>query len=407
MIKSILVILILVILNILIILPPILHDYIYPTGGDDSAHHLNVINHITINDPIPSTYNYFGQIIIGYPLVLLESYLHIPLTVSFLWFNYVVLIGVVLTSYFVVSLLVNKVAGLLAAIFSILYSTTIALFQGGAVFNIVNMGIILLWGIYFIVTAIQKRSLVRIFIGLLLLGLFSIFHATGIYLALLPLIIFIFLFFKRRLVASWLLFTFIIGVFVSGLLLVALVFQRFSPDSGRQIVDGTNLMWVLVAIGIGILWNKKIKDTKITSLAIIMVFIVGAYIMLPSWMPYTSAVKPIDREVINYVNTLPEKQYYTSGYVAPYIYQIYLNKEYQPYINEDAIVYIWRSTPMTEGVNPNSRYYYWQGGVSTYNKTPPELTKNVKWFRDGDISMYVAEIDNHSLSMIKRVNDGE
>lgn len=74
--------LILAILCLILVLPPVIHGYIYPNGGDDSGLHLNVIQQISVSHPIPKLIDYSGEWMVGYPMMLLNNYLHIPLTTS-------------------------------------------------------------------------------------------------------------------------------------------------------------------------------------------------------------------------------------------------------------------------------------------------------------------------------------
>lgn len=384
--------LMLALLSVVIILPPIIHGYVYPTGGDDTAHHLVVMAQITPTHPIPSDCLYAGQWIVGYPLVLLRDYLHIPLTASFLWFNYLALIGVVITSYFVFSKLFNRLAGILVAMVSFLLSANMNMFLAGAVFNLINMGIILLWLLYFGITAVMRKSWRRGIVCLPLLALFAVFHATGQYLWALPIIVLIGWGLRKRIKTERVWALLVLGLLVVALVIVAYPLHMISPDAGRQAVDATVLVWLIVASGVG--WWITKKQGHLTAMVVIVVGLIGAFFAFPTWFSYTSAIKPIDKEVIAYVNTLPESEFYGNEYLAPYIYLPYLNKPYSP----DGGIYIWRSEPMTAGVTEGSKYNFWYAKGNSSKVTPPLHIKTIQYFDKGGISVYVAEASQSELA---------
>jgi len=88
---------------------------------------------------------------------------------------------------------------------------------------------------------------------------------------------------------------------------------------------------------------------------------------------------PVDKQVIEYVNTLPGKYFSTSPEVAPWVYAIYLNKEYR----KGVLPYISRSEIMTYKANPAVSYYWWYGDPPTTS-----LDKAVK-FESGGIIVKV------------------
>ncbi len=376
------IILTLAVLCLVIIAPPIFYGYIYPTGGDDTAHHLATIAKITLSHPIPESYQAVvilsncGEWLIGYPLVLMREFFHIPLTASFLWFNYLVLIGIALTSYFVFSKLCNQVTGLLASLVSFLFSTNVALFQAGAVYNITTMGIILPWALYF---GIKRKC---VLCGVLLC-LFAVFHPTGRYLATLPIIGLVGWLLRKRLKSPTVAVLFVLGMLVMALLTVAYVFPSLSPDAGRQWVDAFAIMWLMLAVGLG--WWLARLDVNMAVIGVVTLVLIGGYFRLPSWFSYTSAIKPFDKEIIAYVNTLPEKEFYGNQFVAPYVYEPYLKQTYE--VGEG--VYIWRSEPMTAGVTEGTHFYYWDGQPTT---PPPIEVKSLKYFDVKGITGYVAEV---------------
>ncbi len=390
---------VLAILCVIIVLPPIIHGYIYPTGGDDSAHHLNIIRQITLTHPIPAHHLYDGEWMVGYPLIVIQSFLHVPLTASFLWFNYLALIGVVLTSYFVFARLCGRTTGLLAAAVALFLSETIFLFQAGAVFNLINMGIIFPWMVYWGITAWETKSWRRFGIALALLILFTFFHVSGRYIAGLVGVAGILVLVKPYLKTRRAMLLAVLSMLTAILFTVAYALPSISPDAGRQWVDAMSLLWLIGAIGLGWLVEKR-QQYSIAALTV--VGLIGAYFMLPQWLPDRSAIQPIDKQIIAYMNTLPAKTFYGNENVAFWVYQPYVKEEYnynlstgQPVYYDGSEVYIYRSQPMTSGVDTSSPFYFWRKQpILSKNVQPPIATKSIRYFNEGGIVAYVAEASN-------------
>ncbi len=380
-----------VVLSLIIILPPLMYGYVYPTGGDDTAHHLAAITAMSptnlnlVGYSYSTILSYAGRWLVGYPLVISRDFLHVPITTSFLWFNYLALIGIVLTSYLVFSRLCNQIAGMLTALVSLLFSTNIQLFQAGAVFNIINTGIILPWIMYFGVKAWLRKQLNYGIACGLLMALFAIFHPTGRYLATLPAILLVVWWQHKRLKSNVAVVLVILGIMVASLLTVAYIFPFISPDPGRQWVDAFALIWLIVAVATG--WFLQHFNSSTVVASLVAIGLIGGYFMFPSWFSYTSAVKPIDKEIMAYVNTLPESGFYGNEYVPPYLYELYLTKTYEP----DGGIYIWRSQPMTAGVTQGSHFYYWDEQGKSNDTKPPSAMKSIRYFERDGIKAYVAE----------------
>jgi hypothetical protein len=380
---------ILAILCVIIILPPIIYDYIYPTGGDDTAHHLIVMNTITLDKPIPEKHLYDGQWIIGYPLILLREWFNIPLATSFLWFNYLALMGVVIVSYLVFSGLFNQWSGLFVSVTSFLLSSNILLFQAGAIFSLINMGILFPTILYLGITGYIKRSWGRIIACVCLLVLFGFFHASGKYLLALPIILLVWVVLRSKLDSEGKIALAILAMFIIVLFTVAYIFPSVSSDAGSQWVDGYNLVWILVACLVG-LWGNKQK-IEFRAIALICIVLVGSFSTLPFWFNNNSAIKPLDKEIIAYVNSLDGSEFYCNEYVAPYIYELYLNKTYKP----DSGIYIYRSIPMTAGVSHDTHFNYWENEGLGFDTSEPENLSEVKEFNTEGIAAYVAENTPH------------
>ncbi len=138
---------VLVVLSVLIVMPPIIHHYIYPSWGGDSAEHLIYFHNMGVGFPIIRIWDvvenpplYYGQYVVG----KLMNALPFDMNFSFLWFNYIVFIMVVwaigLTAYYAV----NPLAGILASILaSFGCIKTIGLFVGGNIFDLMGIGLLL------------------------------------------------------------------------------------------------------------------------------------------------------------------------------------------------------------------------------------------------------------------------
>lgn len=185
--RRILVWLCLVVFCLIIILPPIIHGYVYPNIGDDTAAHMNILDKIgffSSQDVSPVEQIRYGAIyIVGYPLDIINHFTGIDKDVLFLWFNYLALIGVGLSLFFVFKNLINFQAGLLALIIPIFTSYgMLLLFYSGVIFEIINIGIILPFACYFAIKWQYDKSKRYAIGAICLFALFTVFHSTGIYL---------------------------------------------------------------------------------------------------------------------------------------------------------------------------------------------------------------------------------
>ena len=168
---------------IVVFLPPIIHGYVYPNLGDDTGGTLALFDDMRDEEEGFPTIQYLGYLLVGYPLVVLSSMSGIDIDVLYLWFNYVALAGVGITLYFVVSKLLGRVAGWLALLL-VLFGSQSILFQFyyGQTFNMINIGIIMPFLIYFIAKYLVEGKKYQFILGVLFLALYSSFHTSGVYL---------------------------------------------------------------------------------------------------------------------------------------------------------------------------------------------------------------------------------
>lgn len=375
--------LILVALSVVILLPPLIHGYIYPTGGDDTALHLRLM----ASGGLPDVWGFFThQIMSHYGGTWLTGvvlkWFPVPLTQSFMWFNYAVLIGLVWSNYCVFLRLFNRQTGVIVALASFLIvRTNVDLFLAGQIFNIVNMGIILPWLLYFLAKLIAQPSVRYAVIALFFIALFDFWHASGVYLlAIIPIALVVY-WQRARLKTAGNYFLAMLGALSVVLLIMSLPIWHFSADAGRQGIDGMGLLILGLAALVG--WKLAVgKSFAFVSLGIV---VIGAIYELPIWFRYTSAIQPVDKQAIAYIKTLHESTFYGNEYLAYWVYEPYVGKTYLP----DSAIYVWRSKPETAMTSPDYIGYWNPQGKDT---AAPERVKSMKTFADKDVAIYVAEV---------------
>ena len=383
--------------SLIIILPTLIHSYIYPTNGTDTAMHLSILKSGNYWNQL-----YYAYAIVGYPLKIFGNW-----NVAFFWFNIVALVLVGYSVYFVLSRLVNWKAGLLGIGLLLLIGGIWSEYQFGEIFNVINIGIILIWLLYFAVQWYRQRRLYQFVTTILLAILFGIFHSSGVYLlplscALLTVYLGYHLCKKYKVECSVLgllltivgvsaLTTFIIAVrtlhisssegwlsripllpwtvmltVVSPITIVVLAFlllSRFrinvllvilytlavillvlalgvSPYPDRTYYDLVTVVGLIVACLLGMALERK-KDT----LNYMMVGLIGFGILigLPNWVAYHSSIELPDKQAIEYLNTLNVSTFSCNSNVNQDIYGNYIKEKY---VVNDGDVIIERSREM-------------------------------------------------------------
>ena len=128
-----------------------------------------------------TNYLYGGQVFLKYLLYPFRR--SSSLGTIYLWFNFTALFGSVLSIYYVVKKLVNKLAAYLSVAMMFVVATGIlGLFKYGVIFNIINMYIIFPFAVLFIVYWLTGKGNLYGILGFIALAVFSVFHATGMYL---------------------------------------------------------------------------------------------------------------------------------------------------------------------------------------------------------------------------------
>jgi hypothetical protein len=181
------IILSLVVFGAIIFLPPIIKGYVYPSIGDDTAAHMNILEWVgwfapENTEPV-ELIRYSAYYIVGYPMDVVSHVFNLDKDTLFLWFNYLALFGVGVTLFFIFKNLMGLRAGLLALFVPVFTSYSILLlFYSGVIFEIINVSIILPWACYMgIKFLLHKKK--RYLVGATgFFSLFAVFHSTGIYL---------------------------------------------------------------------------------------------------------------------------------------------------------------------------------------------------------------------------------
>jgi hypothetical protein len=390
----------LLVYTLIIFLPPILHGYIYPNNSDDSAYHLWFID--ALRNGTAGNGAYWGNYVIGYPLIWLNSLFGFSIDVMFLWLNYILLWSVGISIYLLVSKITNCKMGLMA-IPVVMFCTpsTLGLFDAGTIFDLATVGVILplmllciILGlnkkIWFIPTAILFIALITIhsigiipYIGDNLVepspSLFQfivvLFGRISTILILLPIS---YLVFKWKSVG--LNKTQKIALLLMVIVIMALVIASFSNITAFPLRFSIDLAIVLAIASSCLLaiTVKTVKENMVLAL-VLTIIVIGSSGVFSTYLNYNSAVKKIDMQVISYVNSLDGKYYSCSPEVAPWIYGRFINKEYK----DGELPYIERNIPMTSKTSPNTRYY-WGDNVTRMSNSFTVYT-----FKEGDIVINV------------------
>jgi hypothetical protein len=179
--QTILTIIGLILFCIIIILPPIIHGYVYPNMGDDTSAHVAKIEALGTSEMELSLYG--AYYIIGYPLKYITELLSTNIDIVFMWFSFITFMLVGLVIFWVISKLVNKLAGW-ATLFIVMFCSQglMYYFYYGQIFNIINIGIILPLLLLLSIKYITKGKNIYLIVAILLSLVFTIFHTSGIYL---------------------------------------------------------------------------------------------------------------------------------------------------------------------------------------------------------------------------------
>jgi hypothetical protein len=346
---------VLLILTVLLILPPIIHGYIYPDSGDDSGVHLNYFRNMDLHPPLTLSYLikmqgnsplYWGEWIVGKLINLLPF--NKPIT--YVYFEYFCIILATWVIGITVTKTVNQFAGIVASILGSFGSIAlIDMLWCGIIFDLIGIAIILpLLVFYWYKT---KKNPYWLFVLIPLSCLFIVFHKNG--LAFIPLMLIIVAHelvvrkYKSKL-PDILKNSYIVPI--AGLIIAYFIGYKLniiSHNSERLLGDALVLLPIVVA---GLVGSIRFLNKKTLRYGVALIVIVFALPNLISWMQYNSAVKQVDKLAIQYLNGLGDKTYALSPESSNDIFSLYTGKEY---VNEGrADYYIYRSVPMTNHCDP-------------------------------------------------------
>jgi hypothetical protein len=365
-------------------------------------------------------YLYIGQYVTGNIITWFNKITGWSIPIMFTWFNVLTLISVGLSSYVLASLFNGWRYGLLAIPVSMFISPTVLnLYDTGAIFDLGTVGCLvpllfvatikflrskvkgkIIWGVIaslclmlcfiwhtMVILSVQNNYTAELAQASTGYGSFEIafdiseyfLFIIGVWSILLIAVILVIIFLKRIKKLSKESKVVISGY---GCLVLLLSVITFSDITGYSIRVGIDLAITISIIGAVLIpfFLKRYK-LHISLISVIIVsIIISSMINLSTYMKYNSALTPVDKEVIEYINDLPGEYYSCSPEVAYWIYDNYLNKEYK----EDELPYIKRNIPMTSKTTPNTRYYWWQG------KSLPEYDlNNAKEFEKDGLQIYV------------------
>jgi hypothetical protein len=410
----------------IVMLPPFIYKYIYPVSGDDSATHMNFIKHANLLHQL-----YFGYVVC-YPMKWISSF--ISINTSFFWFNFIVLVGVGYSIYFVLSKLVNWKAGLFGLALILIANGIWTEYYYGEIFNVLNMGILLPFLIYFVVKWIEQRKIYQLVLMFVLGISFALCHTSGVYLFPTVLVLLVsyigYSIFKKQKVDKKLIIMGVILFIVSSLCAFWLyektiaewswVFQssgRLSSSYMLQVLSPITIallalalfyqakinnltMKILLAIGFVLLGavilsphsDKQFYDfvtvvslitaclisainKKMAQYAIIILVVAGIGFNIQNWVGYHSAVKIPDKEAIEYLNTLNVQTYSCNEDTENAIYSNYIKEQYVA-IGGDVLIV--RNEPQTMNSTPSSSAYIPHGTDSTQGYTLKKIFSDNK-----------------------------
>lgn len=372
-----------------ILLPPILHGYVYPNNGDDAGHQVSAI--IDIKDgKISSTGSilYAGQYVVGYPMIWVNELTGLPIIVQFTWFSYFVLIAVGVSVWALVRLLDWRI-GLFAVFIVGLCAPLLNIYDTGAIFDLITVGIIYPLLVLSIATY-DNRKKWRIAPVIILLVLAIGLHSIGVFyhdsleqtfmpynavaITIFALVTGAFIYYKSKkltIVHRRIVFTMAATMVALGVLAIV----NFRGWGYRVMLD-TELLVILYVVVLMPVIVYKWRYVVLIGVALVALNIPT----MLQYVQYNSAVKPADKQAIEYLKTLDSDYFSCSPEVAPWIYRHYIDKQYE----EGELPYIARDKPMTPATVRGSHYYWAEDMVLSGVDMSDAVV-----FDDGEVRVYV------------------
>jgi hypothetical protein len=400
---------VLVIFTLIIFLPSIIHGYVYPNNSDDTALHLRLFEAIQQSGD-GGTINYWGQNIVGYPLVWFSNLTHISVSLLFMWFNFIVLWLVGMMTFLLLKTIDWK-AGLIG-MFLVTFCTTstLNLFSTGAIYDLATVGIIAPFFLYCTVKFVDNKKWWWVVSALFVLVFSFAFHSMVIryifgatvvenppmvsefFLNLLGgmtifgiLAVFILIYKYRKIKLDSKNIALLIGFAVLIIALSICAFTSLTSYPYRFAIDLAIILSMFIAFLFGLIL-KNLKS-KLILILVAVIVLAGSYSAANTYFHNNSAVKDADKQAIEYLNTLDGEYFSSSPTVAPWIYERYTYKTYK----DGELPYISRNEPMTYKTTEGSPYFW---SMPAYKISPEIKTDNCKIFIENELVIIVYSEDN-------------
>lgn len=391
----------LVLYTVAIMLPPIIHGYVYPNTGDDSAVHLSHIQAYADGQVKSLANAYWGEAMVGVPIAFFHNTFGWSIDVQFLWFNYFVLWLVGISVYLLAGYVTNWYAGLLSIpVVMFVGPSVLNLFDNGSIFDLLTIGVLVPLGILAFILAMKNKKwlipltiLIVLAVGVHSIGIFKSYGTpaqvatpvneflgviVGWYLVFLLIFCFIALLVTRykenvhRENAFLIAMTVLIPIFILFSFTTITVWAtRFAVDFG-----------VILAIMGGVLISMVVNRLPLSTTAVVVCVVVASGLpVLIGYYGYNSAMTPADLKAIHYITGMPGNQYSVSSNINPQIYGRFTERTYK----NGALPYIDRNKPMTSGTTNGTADYIWQNGAGIV-----PIGNDLQTFSAGGITVSVA-----------------
>lgn len=367
--KKAIIILTLIVFTVIIFAPPIIHGYVYPVRGDDSGNHLNYIKGVSEGkNPL---YTYVGQLILAKVLIGINDFTGIGINSMFLWLNFLTLWLVGIVVYLISGIVIGWISGLVTIpIMLFVQPSVLNLYDDGSIFDLFTVAILTPLMVFMLAKIWGAKKLTKIIcisVFTVVVSLVIALHSSAIFrygfgsdnvvlptanyfifllgfwmLGIIILLVINHAIIWRSLSLTLKVMFLILGLIIVGLSIVSFTHLTIIPM--RFAVDLAIIVTAVVALASAIF--MKYGKSKLVKYGIVGLIVIASVPNVINYFGYNSAVKPIDKEVIAYINTLPGDYYSCSEDVAPWVYSPFVNKDYK----EGVLPFITRNKPMT----PNS-----------------------------------------------------
>jgi hypothetical protein len=375
--------------SLIIFLPPIIYGYVYPNNGDDTAFHLAYFDKIRAG--IESIPNYFGQKMVGYPLVWISDLTNIKIDTLYLWVNLISLWLVGISNYILVRKYISWYAGLISIpMVMFVVPSTLNLYDNGGLYDLITVGIVLPLVIYSFLNLLNTKKWYWLVSLLITSILIIVIHTMAVYGSNgrqpIPTFSQFALIFSGNMVIWMLVGSLIIAVryyksidknakltiVLVSIPVIILAILDFTGVLGWSIRISIDLAIALALLTSCLLGTVcKIFQDKFVLIGVAVLVIGSSFPLATSYLGYNSAIKPIDKNVIEYVNSLEGKYYSCSPEVAPWVYSRFVSKIYK----EGSLPYIERNEPMTNRTSPDALDYWWKHGAMWYPREYKKLSQ--------------------------------